>query len=162
MTSRSLKLQRDFLSPLTLFSPQVRESIFRNPGNFCLLNPEFGKILLVESVLRENFVRGIQNSITFCSWNPGSLALESGIQLEIPLTIRFNNPSSTDKDWNPESMAWNPESKTALDSVAWGDSLYNVGELLGSLLPNKLPQVYKEKQAVCCRGNQAIRWLARE
>ena len=68
-----------------------------------------------------------------------------------------NDPSSINKDWNPESMAWNPESKTALDSVAWGDSLYNVGELSGSLLPNKLTQVYKEKQAVSCRGNQAIR-----
>ena len=23
--------------------------------------------------------------------------------------------------WNPESMAWNPESKTLLDYLTWGD-----------------------------------------
>ena len=29
---------------------------------------------------------------------------------------------STDKDWNPESMARNPESKTVLDFLTWGES----------------------------------------
>ena len=48
-----------------------------------------------------------------------------GIQLKeygIPLTIGIRNPSSTDKKsaveylaMNPESTAWNPESKTVLD-----------------------------------------------
>ena len=51
------------------------------------------------------------------------LGLESGnIQLKdskIPLTMRMQNPSSTDKEsgihaWNPESTVWNPESKTDL------------------------------------------------
>ena len=51
------------------------------------------------------------------------LGLESGnIQLKdskIPLTMRIQNPSSTDKEsgihaWNPESTVWNPKSKTDL------------------------------------------------
>ena len=77
-------------------SPHVRES-------FCLLNPESGNILLVES---------------------GILGLRiPKIQLKeygIPLTTGIQNPSfhwerleyST---WNPESTAWNPESKTLFD-----------------------------------------------
>ena len=48
--------------------------------------------------------------------------LESGI----PLTIRIRNPSSTEKDlessnWNPESTAWIPESKSVLDSLTRGE-----------------------------------------
>ena len=40
----------------------------------------------------------------------------------IPLTIRIQNPSSTDKGpesstWNLEYTAWIPESKTLLDSL---------------------------------------------
>ena len=31
------------------------------------------------------------------------------------LTIRIQNPSSSDKGWNPESTAWNPDSKSVLD-----------------------------------------------
>ena len=94
--------------------------------------------------------------------------MESGI---LGFGIR-NTARNLTNDWNPESKfhwqrlksstldpestAWNPESKTVLDSVAWGDSLFNVGELLGSLILNKLSQVYKEKQAVRRRGNQAM------
>ena len=94
--------------------------------------------------------------------------MESGI-LGFGIRNTARNPTN---DWNPESKfhwqrlksstldpestAWNPESKTVLDSVAWGDSLFNVGELLGSLIVNKLTQVYKEKQAVRRRGNQAM------
>ena len=47
----------------------------------------------------------------------GSWTLESGKQLKesgIPLRIVIRNPSSTDKDWDPES-------KTVLDSLLWGD-----------------------------------------
>ena len=39
------------------------------------------------------------NQGKFCLWNPGSRALESGIQLKefgIPLTIGIKNPSSTE------------------------------------------------------------------
>ena len=55
---------------------------------------------------KEIFAFGIQNPGL---WNPEShQRLESGIQ--VPLT----------KD--PESMAWNPESKTALvDCLIWGE-----------------------------------------
>ena len=47
--------------------------------------------------------------------NLGKFVLESGI----PLTTGNQNPSSTDKDWNPvpgnpESTEWNPESKTVI------------------------------------------------
>ena len=62
------------------YSPHVRDSGFRNPGNVCL-------------------------------WNPESWVLESGIQLKvsgIPLTIGIQNPSSTDKYWNPVSGIQNP------------------------------------------------------
>jgi len=65
----------------------------------------------------------------FCLSNPGSLALESGIQLKecgIPLTIGIQNLSFNEKDWNqvpgiqnPRLGIWNP--KTVLDSFTWGD-----------------------------------------
>ena len=55
---------------------------------------------------------GIRNLGNFCLWNPESWALESGIQLKkygIPLTmIGIQNPSSTDKDWNPVPGIQNP------------------------------------------------------
>ena len=62
-------------------SPHVRESRFRNPGNFCLWN--------LESWALES---GIQLQ-------------ESGI----PMTVGIQNPSSTEKDL--ESITWNPESR---------------------------------------------------
>ena len=49
---------------------------------------------------------------TFCVWNLESWAFESGIQLKesrIPLTIEIQNPSSTDKDWNPVPGIQNPK-----------------------------------------------------
>ena len=50
------------------------------------------------------------------------LLLESGI-----LGFGIQNPSSTDRlesnIWNPEFAAWNPESKTVLDSLTWGDTI---------------------------------------
>ena len=78
-------------------SPHVRESGFRDPRNSCFWNPKSGKFLLVELKY----------------W-----ALDSEIQLKIPgipLTIGIRNPSSGDREsriqnWNPESMAWSPES----------------------------------------------------
>ena len=57
------------------------ESKIPNPGNFCLWNPECGKILL----------------------------MESGIQLEILLTFGIQHPSSTDKDWKPAPVILNPQ-----------------------------------------------------
>ena len=58
-------------------------------------------------------------------WNPESWALESGVQLKesrMPLTIRTENRQRL--KWstcNPESMTWNPESQTIVDSLTWGD-----------------------------------------
>ena len=74
-------------------SRHVKVSGFRNPRIFCLCIPESEKIFFVKS--------GI---LGFGIWN---------IQLKesrIPLTIEMQNPSSTDKYWNPES-------KTVLDSL---------------------------------------------
>ena len=82
-------------------SVSVKECIFRNLGNFCL-------------------------------WNPEYCALDSGIQLKetrITLMIAIRNTSSIDKEsripnpvpWNPESTAWNPETKIVLDSLARGE-----------------------------------------
>ena len=74
-------------------SRHVRVSGFRNPRIFCLWIPETEKFFFVKS--------GI---LGFGIWN---------IQLKesrIPLTIKMQNPSSTDKYWNPES-------KTVLDSL---------------------------------------------
>ena len=56
-------------------------------------------------------------------------ALESGIRLKesgIPRNIEIRNPSSTDKDWNPEYTKCNLESKTILDSIPWGNDLVKV------------------------------------
>ena len=55
---------------------------------------------------------GIRNPENFCFWNPKSWVLESGIQLKesgIPPMIGIQNPSSTDKDWNPVPGIRNPQ-----------------------------------------------------
>ena len=115
----------------------------RNRGKFCFWNVESGKILLVESGIREKFACGILNPGKVCSWNPesgksllvASRILEFGIRntaqgIRSPtntpvLTIGIHNLSETDKDWNEvpgirNPRAWNPESSTILDSLAWG------------------------------------------
>ena len=53
--------------------PYLKESGFWNQGNFCLWNPEF------------------------LGFEIGNTAQGSGI----PLTTGIQNPSATDKDWNP-------------------------------------------------------------
>ena len=61
--------------------------------------------------MREKFACGIRNQGKICMWNPESWALESGIQLKesgIPLAIGIQNPSSTEKDWNPVPRIRNP------------------------------------------------------
>ena len=69
----------------TFSSPHVRESGFWNPETFGLWNrPKSEKNLLVES--------GMQ------------LIKKSGI----PLAIGIQNPSSTDKEWNPVPAIRNP------------------------------------------------------
>ena len=73
---------------------------------------ESGKFLFVESAILGFW---IQNT-----------AQESGIALN-----RTWNPESKfhwqrleSSTWNPESGAWNPESKNVLDSLTWGDQRY--------------------------------------
>ena len=76
-----------------LKSPHVRESRFQNACGF--QNPRLW-------------------NPKFCSRNPEShKRLESRIQ--VPLTKTGIHP------YYPESTAWNPESKTSLDSLRWGD-----------------------------------------
>ena len=60
----------------------------------------------MESGIREDFAHGIQN-------------MAQGIRN--PITFGIQNPSSTDKYWNPESTACNPESRTVLGSPPWGE-----------------------------------------
>ena len=60
--------------------------------------------------------------------------MESGLQLKesgILPKIGIQNLSSTDKDWNPvpgnpKSTAWDPESKTVLDSLTWGELIIEI------------------------------------
>ena len=79
----------------------VRESGFQNPGNFYLWN-------------LESWAFRIRNAAQRISG--------------IPLTIEIRNPSSTDKVRNPAPGIWNPlrgnqnpESKTLLHSLIWGE-----------------------------------------
>ena len=51
---------------------------------------------------------------SFCLWHPESLALESrdttqGIRNPANNNIGIQNPSSTDKDWNPVPGIRNPQ-----------------------------------------------------
>ena len=68
------------------------------------------------------FPRGIGNPVL---WNSEyrskiRIPLSIGIQnmIQVPLT---KNPVSITYTWDPESWAWNPESKTVLDFPTWGE-----------------------------------------
>ena len=68
--------------------------------------------------IREIFAFGFQNPQKFHLSNPESLALESGIQLKesgIQLTTKFRWQRLESSTWDPESTAWNPQSKNVLD-----------------------------------------------
>ena len=82
--------------------------------------PEYGKFLLVESGVGKFLAE---------SW-----ALESGI----PLTLGIRNPSSTDKK-NPESMSWNPQSKTGFPYI-------------GQKLRPVLLSLFSDKETLCWLG----------
>ena len=74
----------------------------------------------IDSEIREIFAFGFQNPQKFRLSNPESLALESGIQLKesgIPLTTKFRWQRLESSTWDPESTAWNPQSKNVLDSL---------------------------------------------
>ena len=82
--------------------------------------------------------KGFRNPEKFCLRNPEPWALESAVQLKESEILQRNgiqNPSCTDKDWNLESTAWNPESKTVLDSLIWGDLFHpDTQELKDSII----------------------------
>ena len=75
-----------------------------------------------DSGMRKIFARGIRNPENFtCEIrNPGLWSLE--YSLRNPLTIKTQNPSSSDRDWNlvhgilKSVTAWNRESQTVMDS----------------------------------------------
>ena len=93
-----------------LKSPHVRKSGFRNLRKFFAWNTESGK----------NIACGIWNPGL---WNPGIKLKES----RIPLETGIQNPSSTDKDWNPLPGIPNPRHTMQnprlyiLNSLTWGD-----------------------------------------
>ena len=69
----------------------------------------------------------IRNPGKLCLWNPESRALESRIELKYPtkewnLESKFHWKRLESSTRNPESMEWDPESKTVLYSLTWGDS----------------------------------------
>ena len=74
------------------------------------------------SGIREIFASGIRNPGL---WNLDNSSKEAGIQL----TFGIRNPSSTDKDHgfqyleSESTLRNNTESKTALDSLTWGDKV---------------------------------------
>ena len=78
----------------------IDQNHWRNPGYFCLWNPESRKILYFR-----NTAQGIRNSTNY--WNP---------------EFEFYRQILESRTWNLESTARKPESKTVLDSLAWGDS----------------------------------------
>ena len=85
-----------YLMPLPNFAPSKEIGI-----------PVSGKFLLVESRIRENQE----------SW-----VVESGIQLResgIPLTIGIQNPSSTDKYWNPVPGIRDPRRGVQNSRLSW-------------------------------------------
>ena len=67
--------------------------------------------------IREIFACGIRNQGKFYFWNPESWVLESGIRNV--LTIRIQNPSSSDKDWNPVPRIRNPRRGFASPQLSW-------------------------------------------
>ena len=90
-----------------------------------------------DSGIREIFACGILNpglwNPEYSFRNPPYFRLESGV----PVQLTKNSETNTQ---NPESMAWNPESTTVLDSLTRGDRtlaqcLYALQNSLEALVP---------------------------
>ena len=73
---------------------------------------EYGRFFLVESRMQENFACGIRNPGL---WNP-ELQLK---EFAIPVTIGIQNPSSTDKYWNPAPGIRNPQCGIQNPRLPW-------------------------------------------
>ena len=102
-------------------SRHVGVSGFRSPWNFCLWNPESEKFFFYEI-----WNLGLWN-LEYSSRNPESHVL----------TIEIQNPSSTDKDWNPES-------KAVLDSLKLG------GRNLLTLFARPASNAVLHINLICC------------
>ena len=88
------------------------------------------KIITIEKIAYKSLTRILllrrnsEDILLYLTWqmNPEFWDLESGMQLKeyrIQVALIKNLRSST---WNPKSIAWNPESKTVLDSPNWGET----------------------------------------
>ena len=101
----------------------------RNPWSFCLWNPGSGIFLVLESAILEfgfqNAVQGIRNPTN--DWNPES---------------RFQWQRLESRTRNPESTAWNPKSKTVLDSVTWCDLFLGASMGLGQAVQRRLLTIF--------------------
>ena len=103
-----------------LFSPQYPLPFMHLPSK---LHPMKGN---PDSGMRTIFARGIRNPENFtCEIrNPGLWSPE--YSLRNPLTIKIQNSSSSDRDWNPvpgilkSVTAWNRETQTVMDSRDMG------------------------------------------
>ena len=92
--------------------PHLRESEFRNPGNFCSWNPESGKILLLESGILglgpRNTAQGIRNPTKDWNlesklyWNPVPGIRNSQRRIQNPRLSRL--PLRTERIWGKLSF----------------------------------------------------------
>ena len=91
-------------------------------------NPHiFKNCIIISRHIRDS---GFRNQRKWCLWNSESWVLESGIQLKdsgILLTIGIQNPSSTDKYWNPVPGIRNPHRGIQNPRLSWIP--YKWGEL---------------------------------
>ena len=92
-------------------SPHVRESGFRNVGNFCLWKPESEKNLHVESTILGFGIRNTAQRIRNPTTRPLPAHLSDVSRILVPQT------KTGIHTWNPESMTWNPESKNVLSPI---------------------------------------------
>ena len=66
----------------------------------------------------------IRNPANFCCWNPESRGLECGIHNGLESGIHYSMESGIHYDpesWNPVSRGQDPESRTFMDSLTWGE-----------------------------------------
>ena len=76
----------------------------------CKRLPESSKFLLLES--------GIQRTGI---WNPQWFGIRNPLWYGIEIYYGVRNPES----WNPESRGWDPESRTFMDSLSWGETRFS-------------------------------------
>ena len=84
-------------------------------------------ILYLYFIYKTMYTSGKKKNKLFCDnkvqrkrWKPANRILKSEIQPLMESGIHgcgIRNPQT----WNPESTAWNPESKTLLDYLTWGE-----------------------------------------